>query len=152
MGLLAWVVVIWLLVVVFRLRSLTRDCYDHVQELIRADAHAGQRTMRAKERVATRRNGADVGAGGLYQPTAVTPVNPFRHVMLLPTPLFMLLPSRRSLHGAVIHWTPLVKFPNEEWLEQLTSAVAHFLGRQPEEVELAGSSITRKRARIVRIT
>jgi hypothetical protein len=152
MGLLGWVVVVWLVLVAFRLRTLTRDCYDHVQELIRADAHAGQRTIRAKERVATRRNGSDVGTGGLYQPTAVTPVNPFRYVLLLPTPLFVLLPARRSLHGAVIHWTPLVKFPTEEWLDQLTSAVAHFLGLQPDEVELASSSITRKRARIVRIT
>jgi hypothetical protein len=152
MGLLGWVVVLWLVLVAIRLRTLTRECYDHVQELIRADAHAGQRTMRAKERIATRRNGSDVGTGGLYQPTAVTPVNPLRYVLLLPTPLFVLLPSRRSLHGAVIHWTPLVKFPSAEWLDDLSAAVAHFLGRQPDEVEIASSSITRKRARIVRVT
>jgi hypothetical protein len=152
MGLLAWVVVLWLVMVVMRLRTLTRDCYDHVQELIRADAHAGQRTIRAKERVATRRNGSDEGTGGLYQPTAVTPVSPFRYVLLIPGPLFLLLPSRRNLHGAVIRWTPLVKFPTAEWLEELTAAVAHFLGLQQDEVDLAASSITRKRARIMRLT
>jgi hypothetical protein len=152
MGLLAWVVALWLVLVVMRLRTLTRDCYDHVQELIRADAHAGQRTIRAKERVAGRRNGSDEAAGGLYQPTAVTPVSPFRYVWLLPTPLFLVLPSRRNLHGAVIRWTPLVKFPTPEWLEELTAAVAHFLGLQPDEVDLAASSITRKRARIIRLS
>jgi hypothetical protein len=152
MGLLGWVVVLWLAVVVMRLRTLTGECYDHVQELIRADAHAGQRTIRAKERVATRRNGSDAGTGGLYQPTAVTPVNPFRYVILLPTPLFLLVPARRNLHGAVIRWTPLVKFPTSEWLEDLTVAVAHFLGRQQDEVDLASSSLTRKRARIVRLS
>jgi hypothetical protein len=152
MGLLAWVVVLWLAVVVMRLRTLTRDCYDHVQELIRADAHAGQRTIRAKDRVASRRNGSDAGTGGLYQPTAVAPGSPFRYVWLLPTPLFLLLPVRRNLLGAVIHWTPLVKFPTPEWLEDLTGAVAHFLGLQQDEVDLAASSITHKRARIVRLS
>jgi hypothetical protein len=86
----------------------------HGQGLIRADQHAGQRTIRAKERIVRRRKASDDSTGGLYQPTVVTPVSPFRYVWLLPTPLFLLLPSRRFLHGAVIHGTPLVRYPTAE--------------------------------------
>lgn len=139
-------IALWIILVAVRLRALTHDCYDHVQEVIRADAHAGQRTIHAKERIARR----DDRTGSLYQPTAVTPVSPFRHVWLLPTPLFLVLPIRRFLHGVVIHWTPLVRYPTAEWLEELTDAVAHFLGLGRDEVDLADTNITRKRARIVR--
>lgn len=149
---LAWIVVLWLVLVAVRLRMLTSDCYDHVQELIRADQHAGQHTIRAKEHFARRRKPSDDTTGGLYQPTAVTPVSPFRYVRLLPTPLFLLLPVRRSLRGAVIHWTPLVKYPTTEWLEELTGAVAHFLGLSQNEVDLADANINRKRARIIRVS
>ena len=148
-----WIVVLWLVLVLVRLRALTSDCYDHVSELIRADQHAAHRTMRAKERVARRRRlSDDDGTGGLYQPTAVTPVSPFRYVWLLPGPLFPLLPFRRFLYGVVIHWTPMVRYPTTEWLEELTGAVAHFLGLRQNEVDLAEANIIRKRARIVRVS
>lgn len=147
-----WIVVLWLVLVVVRLRALTSDCYDHVQGLIRADQHAGQRTIRARERVARRRAPPDDRTGGLYQPTVVAPISPFRYVWLLPSPLFLLLPSRRFLHGAVIRWTPLVRYPTAEWLDELTGAVAHFLGLRQDEVDLADVNITRKRARIVRVS
>jgi hypothetical protein len=147
---LAWIAVLWLVVLAVRLRMLTSYCYDHVQELIRADQHAGQRTIRAKEQFSRRK--LEDSTGGLYQPTAVTPVSPFRYVRLLPGPLFLLLPIRRSLHGVVIHWTPLVKYPTTEWLDELTLAVAHFLGLPQNEVDLADTNIHRKRARIVRMS
>lgn len=144
-----WIVA-WLVLVGLRLRTLTRDCYDHVQEVIRSEAHAGRHTIRATERVARRDKSPGDNPGGLYQPTAVTPVSPFRYVWLLPSPLFFLLPIRRFLHGVVIHWTPLVRYPTSEWLDELTVAVAHFLGLRQDEVDLADANIIRKRARIVR--
>ncbi len=147
MALSGWVV-LWLVVVAVRARVLTAACYEHVQELIRAEHHAGQRTTRMRERRRGKRSGD--GADGLYQATAVTPVSPFRHVWLLPSPLFLLLPSRRFLRGAVIRWTPLVAYPTAAWLDELTGAVAHFLGLPQDEVDLASADIGRKRARIVR--
>lgn len=144
-----WIVA-WLVLVGLRLRTLTSDCYDHVQEVIRSDAHAGRSTIRATERFARRDKSSGNSPHGLYQPTAVTPVSPFRYVWLLPGPLFFLLPIRRFLHGVVIHWTPLVRYPTAEWLDELTVAVAHFLGLRRDEVDLADANIIRKRARIVR--
>jgi hypothetical protein len=118
--------------------------------VIRADAHAGQHTIRAKERVAMRGQRSDDALRGLYQPTVVTPVRPWRHVVLLPGPLFVLLPFRPFLRGVVVHWTPLVRYPTPEWLEELSDAVAHFLGLGRGKVDLAEANVTRKRARIVR--
>jgi hypothetical protein len=46
-----WVLA-WAIIVAWRLARLIRDGYEHVQEVIRADAHAGMRTARAKEWVA----------------------------------------------------------------------------------------------------
>jgi hypothetical protein len=146
-----WIVA-WFVLVGVRLRTLTRDCYDHVQEVIRSDAHAGQHTIRATEWVARQGRPSRNSPGGLYQPTAVTPVSPFRYVWLLPSPLFLLLPIRRFLHGVVIHWTPLVRYPTAEWLDELTVAVAHFLGLGRGEVDLAEANVSRKRARIVRVS
>jgi hypothetical protein len=43
-----------------------------------------------------------------------------------------------------------VRYPTSEWLDELTVAVAHFLGLRQDEVNLADANIIRKRARIVR--
>jgi hypothetical protein len=157
-----WIVA-WLVVVGWRFHELTRDCYEHVQEVIRADAHAGQQTIRAQERVAfpTRREAAREERSwrlrpadshrGLYQPTAVTPHPHYtRYVWLLPHPLFLVAPVRRFLRGVVIHWTPMVRYPKSDWFVELTEAVAHFLGLPEDGVELAETNISRKRARIMR--
>src|SRR6266704_1903385 len=106
-----WLIV-WGIIFGVRVRSLTHACYFHVEELIRANAHAGQRTIHAKERAEVRPWRRSEAARGLYQPTAVTPVHPFRHVWLLPGPLFILLPIRPFLRGVVIHWSPLVRYPH----------------------------------------
>jgi hypothetical protein len=126
--------------VIFGLRVLvlTRTCYHHVEELIRATAYAGQRTIHAK------------GARGLYQPTAVTPVRPFCHVWLRPTLLFFVLPFRQYLRGVTILWTPLVRYPTSDWLDELTDAVAHFLGVEQSKVQRTETSVKRKRATITR--
>lgn len=140
----------WLIFFALRVRILTRSCYFHVEELIRANAYAGQRTIHAKERAEVRSWRRNEAARGLYQPTAVTPVHPFRHVWLLPGPLFVLLPFRPFLRGVVIHWSPLVRYPTAEWLDELTDAVAHFLGLGRGEVERKDMSVIRKIAWIVR--
>ncbi len=146
-----WLIV-WGIIFGVRVRSLTHACYFHVEELIRANAHAGQRTIHAKERAEVRPWRRSEAARGLYQPTAVTPVHPFRHVWLLPGPLFILLPIRPFLRGVVIHWSPLVRYPTGEWLDELSDAVAHFLGVARGEVERTETSIPRKRTRIVRVS
>jgi hypothetical protein len=148
MGQLYLILSVWVAVVLYRLFALTDDCYDHVKEHIRADQQAGGRTIRLQERAARRRN-AQV-AGGLYQPTAVSPGSAARHVWLLPSPLFVLAPTRRNVHGVIIRWTPLVSYPTSEWLDELAGRVAHFLGVSATEVELASVNTYRKRIRIVR--
>lgn len=147
MGLLPILLVGWGLTLVYRWITLTDDCYDHVKELIRGDQHAGHRTIRRQE-------GAGMvpkmRAGGLYQPTAVTPARSWRHVTLVPSPLFLLSPTRRQIRRARIHWTPLVTYPSDEWLDELASCVAHFLGVPEHEVELRGANRYRKVAWVVR--
>lgn len=156
----AWVVAAWVVWLLWRGHALTRECYEHVQEIIRADAHAGQRTIRAREaasfarerRESERRLSLD-SYRSLYQGTAVTPYpRPSRYVWLLPGPLFIVLPFRRFLHGVVIHWTPLVRYPTSEWFAELTDAVAHFMGLGQNEVERVQTNISRKRTRIVRVS
>ena len=147
--LLVLILAVWGVVLVYRLFSLTDNCYDHVKEHIRAEQHAGRHTIRSQERAARRRR-TPVDASGLYQPTAVTPANPVRHVRLLPSLLFLLAPTRRNVRGAIIRWTPLVSYPSSEWLDELAGCVAHFLGLRADEVELADVNPYRKRTRIVR--
>jgi hypothetical protein len=142
---------VWLGFFALRTRSLTHSCYHHIEELIRANAYAGQRTIHAKERAELRPWRRSEGARGLYQPTAVTPVHPFRHVWLLPGPLFVLLPFRPFLRGVVIHWTPLVR-STPEWLDELAAGVAEFLGLHREDVDVTGVTRLRKLARIVRVS
>jgi hypothetical protein len=157
-----WALVVgaWVVLLLWRTHALTRDCYEHVQEIIRADAHAGQRTIRAREsaafskerRESERRFSLD-SYRSLYQGTAVTPYpRPSRYVWLLPNPLFIVLPIRPFLRGVVIHWTPLVRYPTPEWFAELTDAVAHFMGLGQDEVERVGTNISRKRTRIVRVS
>jgi hypothetical protein len=147
MGLVPILLVGWVLTVVYRWLTLTDECYDHVKEHIRGDQHAGHRSMRRQE-------GAGIWprarAGGLYQPTAVTPARSWLHVTLFPTPLFALAPTRRHIRRARIHWTPLVSYPSDEWLDELANCVAHFLGVSMQEVELRGVNTYRKVAWIVR--
>jgi hypothetical protein len=150
MGQLVLILLVWGAILLYRLYVLTDDCYDHVKEQIRAEQHAGRRTMRAQERGVRRQPRAEAGAGGLYQPTAVTPASAFRYVLLLPDPLFLLAPTRRHVRGAIIRWTPLVSYPSSEWLDELAGCVAHFLGLRAHEVELVDVNTYRKRARIVR--
>lgn len=69
---------------------------------------------------------------------------------LLPGPLFVLLPFRPFLRGVTIHWTPMVRYPTPEWLDELTDAVAHFLGVGRGEVARTVTSVSRKRATIIR--
>jgi hypothetical protein len=143
------ILLVWGAVLLYRLFALTNACYDHVKEQIRADQHAGHRTIRSQERAARRRQ-LTPDAGGLYQPTSVTPGSAARHVRLLLDPLFLVAPTRRHVRGAVIRWTPLVSYPTSEWLEELAGRVAHFLGLSAQEVELADVNTYRKRTRIVR--
>lgn len=147
MGLVTILLIGWVLWTFYRWITLTDDCYDHVKEHIRGDQHAGHRIMRRQE-------GAGMvpklRAGGLYQPTAVTPARSWRHVTLIPSPLFLLSPTRRQIRRARIHWTPLVTYPGPEWLEELAGCVAHFLGVPEHEVELRGVSTYRKVAWAVR--
>jgi hypothetical protein len=156
----AWIVAAWVVWLLWRRHALTRDCYEHVQEVIRADAHTGQRTIRAREgasfakerREAERRLSLD-SYRGLYQGTAVTPSpRPSRYVGLLPSPLFLVLPFRPFLRGVVIRWTPLVRYPTSDWFAELTDAVAHFMGLGQNEVERVDTNISRKRTRIVRVS
>src|SRR6266508_2825446 len=86
----------------------------------------------------------------LYQPTAVTPASALRHVVLLPSLLFVVAPTRRHVRGAIIHWTAFVSYPSNEWLQELRDSVAHFLGLSTHEVELRSVSTYRKFAWIVR--
>jgi hypothetical protein len=149
MGLATILLIGWVLTLVYRWLTLTDDLYDHVKEHIRGDQQAGLRSMRRQERGISR-FWPKARAGGLYQPTAITPGDSWRHVVLWPTPLFVMAPTRRHIHGAIIHWTPLVTYPSTEWLEELKDCFAHFLGVSPQEVEVASVSTYRKFARIVR--
>lgn len=135
------VLVGWIVFVFLQLRRLTNICFMHVKDLIRAELEAGQAAFRSTARSARRR-----GQGaGLHQPTMISLANPNRHVRLLPSPLFALLPVRQQIRGVWIWWTPLVSYPTSEWLDELGTCVAHFLGIQPEELERGNFNIRRRR-------
>jgi hypothetical protein len=151
MGLLLFVLLVgYVLTLIYRWLTLTDDCYDHVKEHIRGDQHAGHRSMRRQEGTSALSILPRRRTGGLYQPTAITPARSYLHVQLLPSVLFLVAPTRRTIRGARIRWTPLVTYPSTEWLDELANCVAHFLGVAPHEVELAHVNTYRKVARIVR--
>jgi hypothetical protein len=113
MGVFLLILAVWILILLLRYHVLTGNCYDHVEELLKGDQYAGRRRMRAV------RLGPAPG-GGLYQPTAITPANPHLHVRLVPGLLFAIWPARDALRSVVVHWTPLVPYPDSEWRGDLT--------------------------------
>jgi hypothetical protein len=139
--------VCWIAFVFIQLRRLTNICFMHVKDLIRAELEAGQAAFRSNARSARRR-----GESALHQPTMVSLANPSRHVRLLPSPLFALMPVRQQIRGVWIWWTPLVSFPTQEWLDELRTCVAHFFGIQPDELELGNFNIRRRRVWFGRAT
>ncbi len=147
MGMFLLILSVWAVVLLVRYHVLTGNCYDHVEELIKADQHAGRRRMRAGR---LRLPGTSQPSGGLYQPTAITPASPYRHVWLLPRVLFAIWPARDGLRGVIVHWTPLVRYPDAEWRAGLADRVAHFLAVDSSQVRQGGLSLRRRRLTITR--
>ncbi len=137
-------IAVWAAVVGLRWHALTHTCYLHVKDLVKGDQAAAYKALRRQNR---RRAGRDTG---LHQATLIKVANPSRHVILLPRPLFFLLPIRVFLRGAVIRWTPMVGYPTVGWLEELTDAVAHFLGTDPDELGRSHFKPRRKHVHVVR--
>ena len=133
----------WILILLLRYHALTGNCYDHVEELLKGDQYNGRRRMRGF------RIGPAPG-GGLFQPTAITPANPHRHVWLVPGLLFAIWPARDALRAVILHWTPLVPYPDSEWCDDLTDRVAHFLAVETGQVRQADVNLRRRRITITR--
>jgi hypothetical protein len=143
MGVFLLILAVWILVLLLRYHVLTGNCYDHVEELLKGDQYAGRRRMRGF------RIGPAPG-GGLYQPTAITPANPYLHVRLVPGLLFAIWPTRHALRAVILHWTPLVAYPNSDWRGDLTDRVAHFLAVETGQVHQADMNLRRRRLTITR--
>jgi hypothetical protein len=134
---LALAAVAWLAVVCWRHHALTKGCYTHVKRHIMAEEHAADQQRTKDKQV-------------LQSPITVAPASPYAHVTLWPRLLFIVLPARRMVHGATIRWAPLVAYPNPDWLDELVSHVAHWLGTHPDDLERHATRIRRRRTRIVR--
>jgi hypothetical protein len=147
MGMFLLILSGWAVVPLVRYHVLTGKCYDHVEELIKADQHAGRRRMRAGR---LRLPGTSQPSGGLYQPTAIAPASPHRHVWLLPGVLFAIWPARGALRGVIVHWSPLVRYPDAEWCADLADRVAHFLAVDSNLVRQADMNLRRRRLTITR--
>jgi hypothetical protein len=146
---IVWIVAAWAIIIALSFNRLTHICYFHVKDLIKGDQAAAYRAMRRQHHWRQRHPNRSRGEG-LHQPTVIKVADPVRHVVLHPAGLFFLLPIRRNLRGVRVHWTPLVGYPDDGWLEDLTEAVAHFLGEDPGQLDRRGFNVRRKRVTFLR--
>jgi hypothetical protein len=143
---MGWVILglaVWAVVVFVQYFRLTDLCHMHIKDHIRSELLAAHR-YKSSRRLTSR------SGDGLWYPTLVRPTNPFLHVRLLLTPRFVIAPSRDSLRGVVVHWTPLIPSPNTEWCDELADRVAHFLAVDSSQVRQSDLNLRRHRLTIIR--
>jgi hypothetical protein len=147
-----WIVVlggVFLLGRYFRSRQLHLQAFMHVKELIKAESYEAHKAMRRRYRTAVRQTrrtrplGRIVDEGGMNPPTLIRVANPRQYVKLQFGP--MPWPRLQDIRSVTVHWTPLVLSPSEEFFDQLTSAVAHFLCVSPRAVVAHNPDLYHKR-------
>ena len=143
---MGWVILglaVWAAVVLAQYFRLTDLCHRHIKDHIRSELLAAHR-YKSSRRLTSR------SGDGRWYPSLVRPTNPFLHVRLLLTPRFVVAPGRDSLRGVVVHWTPLVPFPDSEWCDELADRVAHFLAVETSQVRQGDLNLRRRRLTITR--
>lgn len=147
-----WIVVIGVAVGFgryWRVRRLTMQAFMHVKELTKAEQYEAYRAMRRRYFTSmreTRRKrplGRIVDEGGMHPPTLIRVANPRHYVKLQLGPIPW--PRLQDVRGVTVHWTPLVQFPSQEFFDQLTEAVAHFLCVSPRALVVHHPDLYRKR-------
>lgn len=137
-GQVALILAAWFVVVGWRYHTISRELYTSVKAHLRTEQYAAdrQRTQTPQPE----------------SPLLVSPANPYLYVRIRPRPLFAALPVRRNVAGALVHWTPLVAKPDEEWRDELVAQVAYALGGYPEEFSgrMSRRQLGRRRILVVR--
>ena len=147
-----WLVVIGAILAVgryFRVRQLNLNAFMHVKELIRAEQFEAHKAMRRRFRTSVRDVrrqrplGRIIDEGGMNPPTLIRVANPRHYVKLQFGPLPW--PRLQDIRSVTIHWTPLVPSPSQEFFDQLTAAVAHFLCVSPRALVVHNPDLYHKR-------
>jgi len=137
----------------WRLRQFTTLAYLHVKDLTKAEQFEAYRAMRRRYFTAVRETrrkrplGRIVDEGGMHPPTLVRVANPRDYVKLHVGPLPW--PRLQDIRSVTVRWTPLVKFPSEDFFGELTEAVAHFLCVSPRALVANRPDLYRKRITFV---
>jgi hypothetical protein len=137
----------------WRVRSLTTQAFMHVKELTKAEQYEAYRAMRRRYFTTVRETrrkrplGRIVDEGGMNPPTLIRVANPRQYVKLQFGPVPW--PRLQDVRSVTVHWTPLVQFPSQEFFNQLTEAVAHFLCVSPPALVVHHPDLQHKRITFV---
>jgi hypothetical protein len=133
----------------WRLRQFTTLAYMHVKDLIKAEQFEAYRAMRRRYFVTVRENrrkrpfGRIIDEGGMHPPTLIRVAKPGDYVKLRVGPLPW--PRLRDIRSVTVRWTPFVSSPSDDFFNQLTVAVAHFLCVRPGALVAHRPDLYRKR-------
>lgn len=132
-----------------RLRYFTTQAFMHVKELTKAEQYEAHKAMRRRffttMRDVRRQRplGRVIDEGGMHPPTLIRVARPQHYVKLRVAPVPW--PRLHDIRSVTIRWTPLVLSPSDEFVGQLTQAVAHFLCVSPRVLGVRAPDLYRKR-------
>jgi hypothetical protein len=120
------------------LRRLRLQAFMHVRDTIKADNLEAYRHQRHVLRTAIRSGRRErrmaarsIRLGTFYPPVAARPADPSDYVKLRLGGIASPWVRVQDVRGLIIRWTPFVRFPNEDFFNELTEDVAHFWGVDP---------------------
>jgi hypothetical protein len=148
-----WLVVATAIGIVYarawRVRRFTTEAFMHVKELTKAEQYEAYRAMRRRYHSTVRDVrrqrplGRVIDEGGMHPPTLIRVARPQRYVKLDVAPVPW--PRLQDIRSVTVRWTPLVLSPSEEFVNQLTEAVAHFLCLSPHALLVRPPDLYHKR-------
>ncbi|HZD00841.1 MAG TPA: hypothetical protein VFA46_11835 [Actinomycetes bacterium] len=133
----------------WRVRHLTTEAFMHVKELTKAEQYEAYRAMRRRYSSSVRDMrrkrplGRVIDEGGMHPPTLIRVAKPQRYVKLDVAPVPW--PRLQDIRSVTVRWTPLVQSPSDDFVNQLTEAVAHFLCLSPRALVVRPPDLYRKR-------
>jgi hypothetical protein len=148
-----WLVALAALALVYarawRVRHFTTEAFIHVKELTKAEQYEAYRAMRRRYFTSMRDLrrqrplGRVIDEGGMHPPTLIRVARPQRYVKLEVAPVPW--PRLQDIRSVTVRWTPLVASPSDEFVKQLTEAVAHFLCLHPRALVVRPPDLYHKR-------
>jgi len=140
-GLLGMVVLVWL-PRAFRVRRLRWGCFDHVNDLVKAEAYRARQTARVKALLDWAQLDLDQVVYGGHRPNNLRRVRAAKYVHL--TVAGRLWPRLDDIQAVTIRWSPLADALADDFLDKLTRKVAQFLATTPGQLEHAVAARRRR--------